>query len=460
MPPAAPAAPIPGPHLLWVLAHFEAVVRDPREMSDRMGARYGPVSRVPLGPHQLVLLNDPVLIAELVHRHDDDVVKDDVTRKLSRVLGDGLLTSSNPKWRAHRRLIAPSFTPRQLGGYGQVMVSHAQDLADRMPRGDVPDLRDTLMAFTLEVVCACLFGGETEGASAAIGEALNALLDRFTDEQHTWRRMLPEWALERGRRDYEGHVEALDGLLMTLIAQHKQRDDPAAADLLLGRLLAARDEAGRGFTDLELRDEAVTLFAAGAETTALALTYTLVLLAQNPAARDRLEAELTQVLGDRDPTMADLRALPFLDAVVNESLRLYPPAWGIGRRALRDFTLGPWQIRANDTLLVLPWTLQRDPTWFDAPTAFQPERWLDGLDKRLPRYAYMPFGAGPRVCVGNHFARMEVALVIAVLVRRLRFDVPADLDLQLEPSVTLRPTGPVPMRVTTRRPSPAPPEAP
>ena len=460
MPSIAPApAAIPGPHLLRVLARFEELVKDPRRMADQMDARYGPVARIPLGPHQVVLLNDPALTAELVHRHDDDVVKDDITRKLSRVLGDGLLTSSNPKWRAHRRLIAPSFTPRQLGGYAEVMVAHAHALADRLPHGRVPDLRDALMELTLEVVCACLFGGATDGASKVIGAALNGLLDRFSDEQHTWRRILPEWALELGRRSYESHIEALDGLLMNLITAHKQRDDPAAADLLLGRLLAARDEAGRGFTDQELRDEAVTLFAAGAETTALALTYTLVLLGESPAARDRLEAELAEVLGDRDPTMADLKALPYLDAVVSESLRLYPPAWGIGRRAVRDFTLGPWQIRTDDTLLILPWTLHRDPTWYDAPTRFSPERWLDGLDKRLPRYAYMPFGAGPRVCVGNHFARMEVALVLAVLLRRLRFDVPDDLTLTLEPSVTLRPTGPVPMRVSPRPRSPPPPDA-
>jgi cytochrome P450 len=194
----------------------------------------------------------------------------------------------------------------------------------------------------------------------------------------------------------------------------------------------------------------VTLFAAGAETTALGLTYSLVLLGQNPAARARLEAELDATLGGRAPTMSDLRQMPYLDAVVSESLRIYTPAWGVGRRAIRDFVLGPWQVRRDDTLLIMPWALHRDARHFPDPESFKPERWLGGLDKRLPRYAYMPFGAGPRVCVGSHFARMELMLVLSVLLQRYRFDVGPDLVLELEPSVTLRPTGPVPFYISPR----------
>ncbi len=442
-------APIPGPSRIRALLRFPAAVADPLALGEEMVARWGRVSRFSALGESLVLLQDPELIHTLMHRHDADLVKDDVTLKLRRALGDGLLTAEGEKWRQHRRLIAPSLTPRHLDAYGDIMVERARALAAALPLGRRADLSQDLMGLTLDIVCRCLFGGDGAEAAAPIGAAMDGMQRRFWLEQHTWRRLLPEPALAVLREKDRHHVERLDRLLLALIAAHRERGDDGAPDLL-GRLLAARDEDGAGFTDAELRDEAVTLFAAGAETTALALGYTLMLLGRHPAARDRLEAELDQALCGRAARMADLPQLPFLKAVIQESMRLYPPAWAIGRRLLRDLHLGPWQLRKGDTVLIMPWVLHHDPRSFPDPLAFQPQRWMDGLEKRLPRYAFMPFGAGARVCVGNHFAMLELSLVLATLLQSLRFAPEPDLVLNLQPSVTLRPGGPLPMKLSLR----------
>jgi cytochrome P450 len=203
-------------------------------------------------------------------------------------------------------------------------------------------------------------------------------------------------------------------------------------------------------TDRQLRDECVTMFVAGHETTALALTFALHLLSHHPGAERRVHEELEQVLGKRLPTVADLSALPVTQAVIKEAMRLYPPAYGIGREALRDTTLGPFDVPAKTQLLFWQYAVHRDPRYFPGPDDFQPERWLDGLEERLPRFAYFPFGGGPRICIGNTFAMMEAVFVLAVLVSRYRVESIAPLEVPLAPSVTLRPRGGLPARVTRR----------
>lgn len=444
-----PAAPIPGLSTAEVALHFLREVADPRAAGERLRRRFGPVAQLPAPGTRLVFLLDPELIHELLHRHHTELVKDDITLKLRRALGDGLLTAHEDKWRPHRKLVAPSFTPRQLQTYADEMAQRAERLADRLEPGLHDNVHGELLTYALEVVSACLFGADAAASATEIGAALGGLMDRFNLETRTWRRLVPERLLALGDDAYQPHVDALDRVIRGYIEAHRARPH-GRDDLLIARLLAARDEEGAGLTEDELRDEAVTLFAAGAETTALALTFTLLLLAQNPAVRSSLERELDHVLGDRQPTPADLPRLPLLERVVTESMRVLPPAWGMGRRVLTDLQLGPWQLHEGDTVLILMWLLHRDPLHFPDPERFVPDRWADGLVRRLPRYAYMPFGAGPRVCVGNHFALLEIKLALAVLLRRVRFHEAPGFSLELDTSVTLRPTGPVPMRVERR----------
>jgi cytochrome P450 len=265
---------------------------------------------------------------------------------------------------------------------------------------------------------------------------------------HTWRRLLPHAVPQPVRRRMRQGGRVVDDILMDIIRQ--KRAAGASGDDLLSLLLAARDDAGTGMSDAQLRDEAATLFLAGHETTALALGYAFVALAGDPAVRDWLHEELDDVLGDRLPGADDVPRLVRTGAVVDETMRLYPPAWIIGREPQTDVTLGGYRVSRGEQVLMSPWALHRDPRWFADPLAFRPARWLDGLADRLPRFAYLPFGGGPRVCIGNHFARMEAVLVLATIARRVRLDTAPGFRLRLAPAVTLRPAGGLPVVVRRR----------
>ena len=268
----------------------------------------------------------------------------------------------------------------------------------------------------------------------------------------SWRRLLPAFLLRESIERIDDARDELDEILYAIIRE--RRAQGSEGDDLLGRLLEATDEEGAQMTDQQLRDEVATLFLAGHETTALALSYALLFLARHPPARARLREEVDEVLGGRPATMADVPALRFTDAVIRESMRLYPPVYAIGREALEDCVIAGWVVPRGAQVLMPQWTVHRDPRWFSDPEAFLPERWLDGLADRLPRFAYFPFGGGARVCVGNHFATLEAILVLATLMQHL--DVRADpgFRLTLSPSVTLRPRRGVQLDLRRRPPSP------
>lgn len=215
-------------------------------------------------------------------------------------------------------------------------------------------------------------------------------------------------------------------------------------------LIAARDDEGRGMDETQLRDEAITLILAGHETTAISLSWTLVLLAQNPAVRAKLEQEVDRVLGERSPTMADLPKLPYADAVVRESMRLYPPAWSLGREAIVEVEVGGQRFPKGTNFWMVPWTMHRDPRFYTRPDAFEPERWVEGLAKKIPKYAYFPFGGGPRLCIGHSFATMEAILVLVTLTRAFRADLVPGHELDVQPAITLRPKTGVRVKLSAR----------
>jgi cytochrome P450 len=241
----------------------------------------------------------------------------------------------------------------------------------------------------------------------------------------------------------------LDALILGIIEARKQSQD--ARDDLLSLLIHARDEGGGQMTDDQVRDEAIILFLAGHETTALALTYALYLLAMHPDAQARLGDELQRVLGGRSPGLGDLDKLAFTEAVILESMRLYPPAWGIARESTAPVEIAGYAFPKGATFVMSTWAVHRDPRIFDDPTAFKPDRWQGDLQKRLPRFAYFPFGGGPRVCIGNRFAMMEAKLVLASAAQRFRFEPTPETAVRLFPSVTLRPRGGVRLRIIERK---------
>jgi cytochrome P450 len=258
----------------------------------------------------------------------------------------------------------------------------------------------------------------------------------------------PAWVPTPRNRRLGAATRKVDAVILGVI--EARRRGGAATDDLLSLLIRARDEDGGTMTDAQVRDEAMTLFLAGHETTALALTYTLYLLARDPARQERLAEELGRVLGGRPPTLADLERLPTTEAVVIEAMRLYPPAWGIGRQAMTEVEIGGWRYPKGAEFVISPWVVHRDARAFEEPEAFRPERWENELARRLPRFAYFPFGGGPRVCIGNRFAMMEAKLVLAVAVQRFRFELAAETSLSLLPSATLRPRRGVRLRLAAR----------
>ena len=433
----------PGPRGAGALLTLPLMAGDFMRFFEDMARWYGPIVRIPVGRERVVLITEPALIREVLVERARELEKDRVTRSLSRVLGEGLLTSEGTVWLRSRRKVAPSFQRGELAGYAAVMARRAADWAATAGERGALDLQAELGALTLGIVAETLFGAAHVGHVEEIAEALEGLMGVFQQRQRTWRRLLPEAALPWSRQIVDQHRQtidrALDGILDRPEGTAQRRD-------LLARLQEARDEDGEGFTPQQLRDEAITLFLAGHETTALGLTYALLLLSQHPAARARLQAEVRAALPPDGPLpgMADVAGLPWLQAVIREVLRLYPPAWIIGRTSPAGMTLGGYRIDAGDALLTSQWLVQRSPRFYEAPLAFRPERWLDGtLERQLPQCAYVPFGGGPRVCVGNHFALMELGVLLAVIAQRLDWAVEAPSPLPLRPSVTLRPGAPI-----------------
>jgi cytochrome P450 len=420
--------------------------RDPFAFVTRGARDYGDVARFRLGPLIFYLLSHPRDIEYVLRGNHRNFRKDKGTRLLSSVLGEGLVTSDGEHWRRHRRLAQPAFQVEQVERYGAVMVEYAERLLGEWRPGQTRDVHADMMRLTLEIVAQTLFSATAAGQADRVGRAMEEVMRFWASPLALvpWLWWLPVPANLRYRRA----VRDLDATLRDTIAG--RRAAGPGADDLLSRLLPARDEEGGRLTDRQLRDELVTLFLAGHETTALALSFCFYLLARHPDAEARLAAELDEVLGGRLPCAADVPRLRYTGWVVREAMRLFPPVPSIGREALADCEIGGYAVPKGAQLALVQWVVHRDRRWFDDPEDFRPERWENDLARRLPRCAYFPFGDGPRVCIGQHFAVMEAVLILATVTRRFRLALAPGFTLELLPSVTLRPRRGVPMVLAAR----------
>jgi cytochrome P450 len=426
-------------------------IRDQIGFLERVTRECGDIVRVGLGPFTTYVLVHPEHIEQVLRIQSDNFIKDRMTKWLMPLLGNGLLTSDGSFWRRQRKLAQPAFQRQQIERYAQVMVEHTERILEEWRDGDVRDTHSELMRLTLGIVAQTLFASELAGDAGVIGDSLEIVMRYFLSPGR-WFRLYDYLPLPSVRR-YRRAIGRIDQIIYRVIRERRAQGRDAGD--LLSRLIAARDEDGRGMTDQQLRDEVVTLVLAGHETTALALFYTFYLLSQSPAAVDRLADELDQVLGDRAPTAADVPSLRYTEWVVRESMRLYPPAWGIAREALADCEIGGYHVPKGTQIFMIQWLVHHDSRWFDEPASFRPERWDNDLIKRLPRCAYFPFGEGPRICIGNHFAMMEAILILATIARRFRLTVEPGQALSLMPSITLRPGNSVRMRIAARAVRPA-----
>ncbi|WP_437729928.1 cytochrome P450 [Sorangium sp. So ce1335] len=443
--PSPPRAEAPRP-----LGNLPRLLRDPLGVCLECARRYGDIVDlgVPLSPTYLV--SRPDLIEHLLVEDHRSYIKDRTTRDLSEILGDGLVTSEGDRWRRMRRLVQPGFHRERVASYGAVMVELTERMLDAWAPGQERDAHADMMALTREIVARVLFSADVASDAAQVSAAVQGVVQRFSD-------IPPGVPLLRqipspGKRRFDRAMQTLEGVIYRIIAGRRASGRDAGD--LLSMLMAARDEAGAPLPDRQLRDEVMTLFLAGHETTAAALSWTWVLLARHPEIRARLLRELDEVLGGRAPTVADVPRLRFTEQVLLESMRILPPVWSIAREAIVSTTLGGYAIPRGAQLWILQYVVHRDPRYYEDPEAFRPERWEGDLQRRLPRYAYLPFGGGPRVCIGNAFAMMEAVLLLATIARRYTLDLVPGHRVTPEPVITLRPKHGVRVSLTRTRAAP------
>jgi cytochrome P450 len=430
------------PGAVPLFGHFPAYTRDPLGFVTRVAAEYGGVVPLRLGPFPALLLTDPDAIDEVLVSKSRDFRKSRAAGRIGVVVGDGLLLSEGETWRAHRRIVQPAFHHDRVAAWGEMMVGEADLWVSGLADGEVRDIHREMAALTLSIVARTLLDSRLgAGDTEAVRQSAATLTDHFDSRFNSLAFFIPDWLPTPDNLRMRLAVRRLDAIVYRLIGNRRaaggRRDDA------ISMLLEASSGDADPLTDRELRDEVMTLFMAGHETTAVALTWSLHLLSQSREAAAGLRAELADVLGGRLPTVADLDRLRYTEAVVLETLRLYPPAYALSREATRPTTVAGRALPKGGIAFISIYATHRRPDIFEAPSMFRPERWLDGLAKRLPRGAYIPFAEGPRKCIGSSFAMQEAVLVLATIARRFSFESPAAREIRSRPAVTLRPAEPV-----------------
>ncbi len=384
------------------------------------------------------LIKSPELIEHVLVSNAKNYIKDTTTRALSAVMGEGLLTSEGDYWKKRRRLAQPAFHRERVEGYAQVMIDFTERMSQSFQIGSVIDIQGEMNHLTRDIAAKTLFNADVSDPGNAIGDMLSAIVGHFVGA-YVRLPLLDKLPLPANKR-FKQALSELDQIIYGIIQQ--RRESGADPGDLLSMLMNAKDEQGEHFTERQLRDEVMTLFLAGHETTATALTWTFVLLSKAPAVYAALQRELREVLGkDRPPTLSDLPKLRYTEWVVYESMRLCPPAWAIGREATSPDELGGFDIPVGHQIWISQYVAHRDPRYFDHPNEFRPERWDNDFAKKLPRFAYFPFGGGPRICIGNTFALMETILVLASICRRFHIKVLPHRRIRTSTAITYRPMG-------------------
>ncbi|MGH7856708.1 MAG: cytochrome P450 [Candidatus Binatia bacterium] len=437
----------PGPRGWPLVGSLPAFYRDPLGFNRRIADRYGDVALVRIAGLSYYVLSNPDDIEAVLVTKNRDFRKGRLGAERRLLFGNGLATSDGDFWRRQRRLAQPAFHRERIAAYGESMVAFTEEMSASWRDGEVRDLHADMMRVTLRNVAHTLFGTDASREAAEVAAALEVVMRFLALEEGFFLRLLPRGLPTPGRVRFRRAVARLDRIVFDLIA--RRRGDASDTGDLLSMLLAARDEDGSQMSDQQLRDETMTLFLAGHETTALALSWTFALLAEHPEIEGRLVEEVS-ALGGRPPRVADLPRLRYAEKVVKESMRLYPPAWILARQALRDVEIGGYRIPAHAFVVMSQWVVHRDPRHFVEPKRFLPERWSEDFERRLPRHAYFPFGGGQRVCIGAPFAMMEAILVLATIAQRFRFSLLPGRRVVPEPSLSLRPKGGV-WGVVTRR---------
>jgi cytochrome P450 len=441
----------PGPSPDSRSGSFKDYSRDPLAFLPALARAYGDIVTMRYYKFRVYYVNHPDYIEEVLVNQARKFIKGRILRANKGLFGNGLLTSEGEFWLRQRRLAQPAFHRARIAAYAETMVRFTERMLEGWRDGESRDVHAEMMRLTLQIVAKTLFDADVDADVQEVGRAVEAIMEHNSD----FRRLIltPSWLPTLRNIRAALATRRLNKIIYRIIGQRRTAGHDAGD--LLSMLLHAQDEDGSRMTDRQLRDEVITLFLAGHETTALTLSWTWWLLAQHPQVEAKLHAELDAVLGGRTPTLEDLPKLPYADHVIMESMRLYPPAWGMARLAIEDAEIGGYTIRKGSGVSLSQWVVHRDPRWYESPEEFRPERWEGDLLKRLPRFAYFPFGGGPHQCIGNSFALMEAALILATIAQKFRLVlVPGQVVVPLA-SITLRPRHGIRVTMEAREPAEA-----
>ncbi len=452
----APVNVPPSPKGHFITGNFLDYSHNPLDFLSSCARQYGDIIRFRFGPIISYFVNHPDYIEEVLVTKNSQLFRDLNLKRDGgeRLFGSGLLTSYGEFWRRQRRLMQPAFHRERIAAYANVMVNYTDRMVATWQPGEIRDVYQEMMYLTLAIVAKTLFDTDIVSEVEEIYTLLEGVMQDYNQNRGNkvllllLGSLLPKWLPTPNRLRFRKAVERLDEIVYSIIQQHRTSGKDTGD--LLSMLLQVQDEDGSQMTDQQLRDEVMNLLLAGHETTANALSWTWMLLSQNPVVEAKLLEELQTVLGGRVPSMADLPQLRYTERVVLESMRLYPPVWATTRQALQDCEIGGYPIAAGTNVFMSQWVMHRDPRYFDNPEEFEPDRWADDLAKRLPTYAYFPFGGGSRVCIGKSFAMMEAVLVVATIAQKFQLTLVPEHPIVLQPSITLSPKHGIKMLLTKR----------
>lgn len=432
-----------GRNMFEMIVLLRDIERDLLETARAGFREEGDVYEINIVGQKYVMIAHPEHLHEMLVEKADVFAKDsqytDARNGLARFLGEGLLTANGEFWKRQRRLIAPKLHARRIAGYAEMMIAETEAMLSRWQsgqNGQTLDIDHEMMNTTLHIVTRTLFHLDISDDAERIANAMT-VLQEMAAEGNTIEAMIPEWLPTPKKARQTAAVRDLDEIVYRLIREWREKGEDDGS--LLSMLLLAETEDGQRMSDKQARDEIVTMFLAGHETTANTMNWTWYLLSQHPDVEARLHEEVDRVLGGRAPTLEDLKQLPYTEQVIKEAMRLYPPAYGFSRVAVEDTTIGGYDIAAGTVLQALTWTTHTDARWWDAPSEFRPERFAPENAERLVRYAYLPFGGGPRVCIGNTFAMMEAQIMLAMIASRYRLRLAPGQQVVPNPMLTLRP---------------------
>ncbi len=413
--------------------------------------KYGDLVRTNFGPFPMYFANSPEVIHQILVEDASKYQKSQVVKDvLKPSAGNGIFTSDGDFWRRQRKLVQPAFHTRRIGSYADTITRFSAETAEVWRDGETRMIDEDMMHLTMQIICKVLFDAEIREEVEQLGGAMS-LIFKLSDDRFNQLPAIPYWVPTHLNRTLRANIGVVDVAIQRFIDDRRASKEDKGD--LLSMLLEAQDEDGSAMTDRQVRDEAMTLFGAGHETTAVTLMWTWYLLSQHPDVEAKLHQELDEVLGGRLPTLEDLGRLKYTEMVVKESMRLYPPAWGTSRQPIEDVTVAGYGIAKGVNIFANIYGMHRDARFFADPLRFDPERFSPEREKDIPKHAYLPFGGGPRVCIGNAFAMMEAKLVLAVLAQRFHLDLAPGHIIKPERQFTLRSRHGMKMIVRARQPA-------